>query len=234
MKTPSILIVEDELMIAELLARYLREQGLFVAGIASDVKVAKQLYHKMSPDLALLDVRLKGRENGIDFARYLRQQPAPPPFIFLTSQTDANTMDVVMDTLPAGYLTKPVRPKELRAAVSLALRRNGGYAAAPRSITVVDGQREIAVALEDVLYLESEHVYVRVHVKDGSSYLLRNSLSALVQELPRKDFCQVHRGYVINRRWVEKWNDRCVQLADRKLPVSRSRWREVEQWLSVG
>jgi len=234
MVTYSTLIVEDELMIAELMARYLRERDHKVAGIAVDVKEAKKLYSRHEPDIVLLDIRLRGKESGIDFAHYLQRQANPPPFIYLTSQTDVATVDAVTETLPAGYLTKPVRPSDLHAAISLAMRRRRIRPIKEQTLQVSDGYREITVNIKDILFLEAEHVYVRVHMSNGEAYLLRKSLASLARSLPAKDFCRVHRSHMINRRWVKGWNDQCVQVSNRKLPVSRSRKQEVNAWLSVG
>ena len=78
-----ILIVEDEFIVADDLRLTLEGAGNTVSGIASSVEQARELVRQHKPGMALLDIHLKGKLTGIDFARELRQEGIP--FIYLSA-----------------------------------------------------------------------------------------------------------------------------------------------------
>ena len=82
MRSFNILIVEDEILIADTIKRYLLKQGHNVAGIAINFDEAKDLYLETKPDLALLDIRLSGNKSGIDVAEFLHQQNQKIPLMY--------------------------------------------------------------------------------------------------------------------------------------------------------
>ena len=117
----TVLIVEDDRNIADLLRLYLEKEG-YQATIAADGTQGIDLYRKLRPDLVLLDLMLPGM-NGIDVCRVLRADSGVP-IVMLTAKTD--TVDVVLG-LESGaddYIMKPFKPKELVARVRARLRRN--------------------------------------------------------------------------------------------------------------
>lgn len=122
MATAKILIVEDEILIADNLKRYLIKKGYDVVGIAISYDEAKELYVSQTPDVALIDIRLHGPKSGIDFATYLQQQQNTPPFIFLTSQFDQHNIKKATATYPSAYLSKPIRKESLIVAIDIALQ----------------------------------------------------------------------------------------------------------------
>ncbi|MEM9930286.1 MAG: response regulator, partial [Bacteroidota bacterium] len=234
-------IVEDEILIAELLARYVRQQGHEPVGIAATYLEAEGLFKQLQPDLVLLDVRLKGSLNGIDFANFLRQQSRRIPFIFLTSQTDVETMETATKLYPAGYLSKPIRPEDLRAAVSIALLRAPERANAKPSVParaklgktlrILAGSRHEEIPLSNIAYLEASHVYVNVQLHSGRKLTVRAGLTALQQQLPANSFIRVHRSFIVNRAAIDTWHQQHLEVAGQQIPVSRGRWGEVVRLL---
>lgn len=230
--TASILIVEDELLIADLLSRYVRKDGYGVTGTAATFSAATQLYLQNPPDLVLLDLRLKGERNGLDFAAWINRQPKPAPFICLTSQSDPETVQSTAALGPAGYLTKPVRPQDLLATITLALAGRpaslqGRSAPANDAIEVVIEQQKRSIPAENILLLEAEHVYVKIHLQSGTVHTVRGSLVALERQLPPAAFLKVHRSFVVNQKRIDKWSTQFVEVGGRKIPISRSRRDEV-------
>lgn len=120
MKSTSILIVEDEAVVALDLKMEVEALGYSVVGIADTADQAIALARQHRPGLALMDIRLRGDLDGIDAARSLRENPGTP-VVFLTSFSDAETVQRAARTAPYGYLTKPFQVKELRASLEVAL-----------------------------------------------------------------------------------------------------------------
>jgi hypothetical protein len=118
-----ILVVEDEGIIAMELAHHLREFGYEVVGAAADVAEALALAERERPDLVMMDIVLRSPVDGIETARRLRAT-RDLPVVFLTAYSDATTLERAKQAAPYGYLLKPYRPEELRAAVATALNKH--------------------------------------------------------------------------------------------------------------
>lgn len=118
-----ILIVEDERAFAEIVKKFLQRFGYGVAGIADSGEAALKLVQETSPTLALMDIDIRGSMDGFTVTEVLRRKH-DIPVIFLTGQADDDTLDRVRRSDCFGYLLKPFRPEELKAAVELAYIRH--------------------------------------------------------------------------------------------------------------
>ncbi len=116
----SILIVEDEPLIAEDIAGYLVDAGFEIAGVACDVSGALEILEKKLPDAVLLDINLGDGPDGITLASKIRDS-WNVPFVFLTSHADKNTLERAKLTLPAGYLMKPFDENDLMTSLEIAI-----------------------------------------------------------------------------------------------------------------
>ncbi|HLY44881.1 MAG TPA: response regulator [Stellaceae bacterium] len=119
-KPVSILIVEDEALVASYIEEVLGESGFRVAGIAASGPEALSLAAENHPALALVDIRLTGPIDGIELACLLRQKFALPA-IFLTGLVDADTTQRAQAAQPLGFLPKPFLPSQVFKAIEHAL-----------------------------------------------------------------------------------------------------------------
>lgn len=117
-----ILIVEDEAPLADVIASYVRSLGYQVSGMADSGEKALAAVREARPALALLDIQICGSMNGFGVAEVLRREHDIPS-VFLTSLCDDETLEAVRQSSAYGYLSKPFRLEELRAAIQLALIR---------------------------------------------------------------------------------------------------------------
>jgi len=119
----SVLVVEDESAIAELIAINLRHAG-FEVTLAADADSAQASVDGMLPDLVLLDWMLPG-ESGLQLARRWRTDPRTRdlPIIMLTARAEESDKVVGLDAGADDYLSKPFSPKELLARIRAVLRR---------------------------------------------------------------------------------------------------------------
>jgi two-component system, response regulator PdtaR len=116
-----ILIVEDEAVISLSLCEVLGLVGLDVVGVAANVTDALCIAENTHPDLAIFDIHLQGQRDGIEGARLLRQR-FNVPVVFMTANGDQDMRARASEIEPAAYLTKPVHPKRLIAAIENALQ----------------------------------------------------------------------------------------------------------------
>ena len=114
MKNPfRILIVEDELLIAEMLREMLLELGYQVAGVAKDYPSAvPYLAHRNDIDLCFIDINLESGQSGFDLAKTIRENYFVP-FVFLTSYSDRKTVTDAAAFGPEAYLVKPFSATDL-------------------------------------------------------------------------------------------------------------------------
>src|SRR5579862_9073061 len=104
-----VLIVEDQFLEANELCIILKNAGHSVHGIAKSVEQANALISKSRPDIVLIDIFLKGNLTGIDLARELNQKNIP--FIYLSANSNAATLESAIATKPYGFLIKPFRDR---------------------------------------------------------------------------------------------------------------------------
>jgi two-component system, response regulator YesN len=126
-KPPSVLIVEDEPVPAFTLKRTLNDLGYRVLATASNMRDALLAARTELPDLALIDIVLGPREDGIELARTLREE-GELGIVFLTSFADAETVRRASAVRPNGYLVKPFGRDELFATVETAMSQLGDHA----------------------------------------------------------------------------------------------------------
>jgi len=120
MTAKRIFILEDEALIAEEIASTLEILGYTVAGKSRSGDSALDKLASLQPDLALLDINVKGLMTGIDVAKIIREK-YDFPYIFLTSYSDSATLEQVKPTMPYGYIVKPFTEQDLKSNIELAL-----------------------------------------------------------------------------------------------------------------
>jgi len=118
-----VLIIEDELVIAESVAALLTEESYQVAGIASNYAEAKEFFQKNPvPALVISDINLKGGEHGVEIVAKLKQN-YDFETIFLTIRSDTKTVHDAISINPVTYLVKPFTEKQLLVAMQMATHR---------------------------------------------------------------------------------------------------------------
>jgi two-component system cell cycle sensor histidine kinase/response regulator CckA len=118
-----ILIVEDEAIVACDIERRLRKAGYEVPAIAITGDQALASIEQTSPDLVLMDIRLKGPSDGIAVASEVRNR-FHIPVVFLTAHADKATLERAKATGPFSYLVKPIGHVNLASTIEVALYKH--------------------------------------------------------------------------------------------------------------
>ena len=124
MKKTTILIVEDEAIVAADLAGKLERLGYQVAGIAVRGGDAIEMADRLRPRLVLMDIQLDGPTDGVAAAEAIRNQ-YDVPVIYLTAHSDAGTLARARITGPFGFILKPFDERDLATQIEMALYRHG-------------------------------------------------------------------------------------------------------------
>ena len=123
MENIKILIVEDELLIAENLAMKLKKFGYIIGDIVSSGKAALEYIKSDKPDLILMDIAIKGSMDGIETAAKIGEIEKIP-IVYLTAYADDKTLDRASQTNCYGYILKPFKDRELHATIKITLKKH--------------------------------------------------------------------------------------------------------------
>lgn len=230
-KKIQVLIVEDELIVADYMQDCLQRLDYEIAGIAVNYNDAVDMLKETLPDIILMDISLKGFRNGIDLGGYVSANYGIP-FIFTTSHSDRMTIDRAKQVMPGAYLIKPFSEEDLYAAIETALTqysgrqaRAGGSSApqlpaADNAIFVKHKDRFVKLSPDELCYIEADDNYCFLYTP-SARYALKTSLKTLQENLPGY-FWRIHRSYVVNLRQLKSFKADEVQVGATTLPIGKS------------
>jgi DNA-binding LytR/AlgR family response regulator len=222
----NILIVEDELLIAEDIKTTLEELGHNVIAIVVRADKAIEILNSQKVDLILLDITIKGGLNGIDLAEIVNQQ-FKIPFIYLTSHADPKTVTEAIKTAPQGYVVKPYSNSDLYTSIALAFENEKEEA-----ITFLDNidRGHFFLKIEgmyqkffhkDILYFRAAGNYIEVHQK-YKKYLVRQTFKKLGELIPASVFVQTHKSYILNREKINSFNTKHIYIDQQEFLLGRT------------
>jgi DNA-binding response OmpR family regulator len=189
MSGETILVVDDEPTIVEVVELYLNREGFRVL-TAADGEAALQVVAEQAPDLVVLDLMLP-KLGGLEVCRRLRAQgesgarPAPLPIIMLTARGDETDRVVGLELGADDYVTKPFLPRELVARVKAVLRRSVPAAPSEQSLpaqaVLAAGPLRIEPAAR-VVSLDGRPVTLTVREFDLLLFLMRHTGQVFTRE----------------------------------------------------
>lgn len=228
MKSLKILIVEDEILIAEDLKDNLVSFGYSNVEMAHNKKEAIDLVQLFDPHLVLLDVRMENERDGIEIGEYIATK-FQKPFIYITAHSDVNMIKEIVKTKPAGYITKPVKKSDLFAAISLVTEQL--QAKDNNTFKIKDGYSTVIIPTASIIYIESEGNYINIYCEE-KKHVSRQSLDSVLAELDPVVFFRIHRSYLINTSKIKRFSKKEVVLGNTTLPVSRNVGDELEKFIN--
>ena len=135
----TVLIVEDELIVARDIRKTLERNGFRIAGVARTAEKAVQIMEEFEPSLALVDIFLKGSRTGIDLAKHLNEKGIP--FIYVSANSNQQVLEAAKATSPFGFIVKPFREKDLLVTIDIArYRHENNMKMAVTGSSVSDGE----------------------------------------------------------------------------------------------
>ena len=239
MSKVKILVVEDEIIIADNICDALEDLGYQALEPAINYTEAIQRIEEEIPDIAILDIQLSGIKTGIDLAKKIRES-YNFPFIFLTSNSDAATVSEAKEVMPPAYLVKPFTKDELYTSIEIALHNfskkvgevNDNNFIIKDSIFVKEKGYYTKIFFKDILYLKSAHVYIEIFIKDNKKIVIRTSLNEILEKLS-KNFIRVHRGYIINTTYLTQITNTSVKILNNELPIGKKFKEEIVKKINL-
>ncbi len=236
-------IVEDELVIARTILNTLDELGYSHCGPAINYSEAMEMLEQNKPDLLLLDIQLSGKKDGIDVAQKLNELYRVP-FIFLTANSDAETIDRAKKVKPHAYIVKPFTKEELFAAIEIAFSNFTGNRSDTKSdeiaswhtkdfMFIKDGYVFRKIFFNDILYMESDANYVTLHLQSQKKVMVRSTLNDFIEQVSQKIFIRVHRSYSVNISKIEDIFPTEITMQGIKIPIGKSYREELFKILGL-
>jgi DNA-binding LytR/AlgR family response regulator len=242
MSVLNILVVEDDPVTALALSSLLQKEGYQVIGTVDNGPAALTLFRDQPVDLVLMDVNIRGDQDGIQTAsRLLALRPVP--LIYLTSRTDRDTLERAKTTFPAAYLVKPFRREGVRAAIELAIQnftrpKNApvrsepvepdGAAANRETILQIDNHifirqnyQFLKVRLADILFIEAADNYIVLQT-NSQKFALRMPLSSALERIHYDKLVRVHRSYVVNVGNMDSFTDTEINMGKHQIPIGKN------------
>ncbi len=236
MEKPTILIVEDDPIIAADLQDRLEEMGYRVLGPVARGEDAPAFFNRnIPPDLVIMDVQLEGEWDGIETVRRI-QEKHDVPIIFLTSNSDDATFSEAKSTKPMAFLSKPFRGRDLKHAIELAISQSvvkkketaAGEATEENTFLFKDRlfikmkDRMIRLFFKDILWVEADDYYCKVVTKD-KEFLVTQTLKKFGEELAGvPELMRVHRSFIVNLSHVEAIGELNLHVGKGRIPFSKT------------
>jgi DNA-binding LytR/AlgR family response regulator len=222
-----VLAVDDEVPALDELAYLLeRDDRVAVVHTSASSTRALELLHSEPIDVVFLDIAMPAL-TGLELATVLSRFEVRPAVVFVTAHSE-HAVDA-FELEAVDYVLKPVREDRLRAAVRRVEEwqtrgrddRDGRDDTIPVELAGVTR----LVQRSDVVYVEAQGDYARLHTAEGGSHLVRLSLATLEERWAEAGFLRIHRSVLVALGRVDEVrteNGRCTVVAGAaELPVSR-------------
>jgi len=211
MKNTSILIVEDEVIIAKDMTLTLSKLGYNVLGHCISGEEALPMAGETHPDIVLMDIMMKGEMTGIEAAKEIHDK-YNIPVVFITAYSDEDTINRANTSSPFGYIVKPFKANDLRATIETALARYTEEQQLKREndmlyklakpdnkkniLFVKTDSKLIKLRVSDIMYIEALKDYVNIFTVDNK-FVIRSTMKGIQDKLPPDRFVRVHRSFIV-------------------------------------
>lgn len=242
MKVIRILIVEDDLDLANYLKQGIEKEGIVVSGLANDMQSAKAILKEKEIDLVLINVQLKGAEDGVDIAiELLKIQWLP--IIYMTGEIPTKIKDKMQQTFPAAFLEKPLRLRELSIQIQLALLNfHAGNLPVAQKIEaefvfLPAYQGYIGVKVKDILYIKAERINSLLFISKfeferlypGKTYgpvLISANKGSISPKLP-SHFYNLSRSFIVNLHHIHKIESTRIFVQSHEISIPEGKRKEL-------
>lgn len=228
------LIVDDEPLAVRLISSYIQQvPELEIAAASNNAIDAFKILREEKIDLIFLDIKMP-KLMGTDF---LRSLPNPPKIIFVTAYRDYAFDGYELDVVD--YLLKPVSFTRFMKAMTKAVKlisadtplspANTEYKENKDPFLYFKMDRAMSkVLLRDILFIESSKEYVKLHLGNGKTLLIKQSISSLEKLLSPHRFIRIHRSYIVTIEKIDSFNTTHVSIGDSRIPIGRLYKGQVE------
>lgn len=242
MKTIKVLIVEDEMIIANDVAHYIKDMGCEICKILMTGEEALDFLEHTIPTIILMDIALKGKLDGIETVTQINKKH-DIPIIYMTANSDDHSFARAKATGPFAFVEKPFKKRLLTRTIDLLIehlikkdqkqdyQELIPYALNDR-IFVRDQNALIKIFIKDILIVQAERAYCNVKTAE-KSYVLSTNLKSFEEKINTSFLRRIHRSYIINLKQIDKIEDNHVSINGERYPVSKAYWNDLSKAIKV-
>lgn len=226
-----VLIIEDEMLVAEDIATDLMQYGFEVIDTIISGEECLKRFEELKPDVVIMDIHIKGKYDGIETAKLLNKIKTIP-IIYLTANSDQQTVKRVLDIFPASFISKPYNKNDLMIAIEVAYnsqhttKYKKNEQESTDSIFIKMANQYKKIKLSDILYLEAAGSYAKIFTTN-EELMVSYNLSHFEEMVQSPIFKRVHRSYIININYVSGLESNSVIINNKSIPVSKQYTKEV-------
>lgn len=228
-------ILEDECLISDHLTSVIEDKGYEVIFVSDNVDDAKEQLKK-NVDFLLLDIKVNGKQSGIDFAEYVNQNYRIP-FIFISSNTDEETIDKVKSAKPYGFLTKPFKNFDVDIAIDLALEKHSIIQQSnpiQQSVFFVkDKGVWVKLNYNDILYAEAADNYSTLFFVNQPEMVITKNLKYFDSIFPEALFLRINRSIIVKISAIDKMDAKYIYVNEKAFIVSENMKEELRQKINI-
>lgn len=162
-------------------------------------------------ELFFLDIVMAGID-GIETARKLRNMNCKAPIVFLTAHRDYAVESY--DVHASGYLLKPYDTYKITQLLDEILHKN-----IERRIAVKVKRQYRYIAIDDIMYIESDKHVLLIHLKNGKIIQTTEKLNDLEKTINQKRFIRCHQSYLVNMDYIKDVSTDFLLTNDAKVPI---------------
>lgn len=230
-----ILIVEDEVELANNICEILSDLDYQVAAVVDNAGSALTFLESNEVDLVLMDILIHGELDGIDLAYQIREK-YNLPIVFSTAYSGTEYLERISSEIHEGYLLKPFTLDSLKTAIFFGLKRHEEKSKEENksqgSLKIMDKGYLVPVPFSEIVYLKADGLYTKIYTK-AKSYLVRDILKGFEEKLNTKQFKRVHKSFLVNISYIESFNAKKINLGDTSIPIRRGLYKELLEKLVV-
>ena len=227
-----VLVMEDEFIVAEEISEILKQKNYEVIGTVADGKGALELVHKHKPDVVLLDINIKGDQDGIEVGSKIREQNDQVAIIYLTAFDDEDHIKRAKETGPSAYIVKPFDERNLLIAIDVAFsnlqKRESGIDHPNDSpfilldrIYIKERDKYVKLMIRDILYLEAVGSYCEI-VTIEKKFTFSVNLKHLSAKFSHELLIRIHRSFIVNIDKIDSIQGNQVFIGGKGINIGNS------------
>lgn len=225
MKEERILIVEDDINIAENIEEILQLLGYVNIDLANSANQAIKIVKKYRPDIIFMDIKLKGDKDGIELGEILKQM-VDAPLVYVTSYSDPTIIERAKRVNPAGFIVKPFNTNDIHAIVEIVLYNRRSKPTSETTLSKI--KVESPYLVEDAVFIKADNAFERVPYPDiyyveangnmvtiftkHRNFTIRKSMKDMEEKLPSNLFLRVQKSYIVQLSQIENFNTKEINL----------------------
>lgn len=233
-----ILLIEDNALLSETIKELLElSEYEVVKTLRSGENFERQL-SKIEFDIALIDIRIEGNQDGIHLAKQVKEIKNIP-VIFITSYSDSQLIERVKEVKPEGFIIKPFSQETLTTTIELVLtkyysdhsgkhHKNDSNSTLEDTFFIRDRGWLRKIKIQDIQYIKTEGTYTHINT-ETQNFTLRSPIKDIAPNLPENDFKRVHKSYIVNINKIDALCSKELKIKEELIPIGRNYYADIHK-----